>query len=225
MHARNKPVGPWPVTQSAQPPSGRTPLRSRGTAPLRYKPTSLVGRSPPQVGIRLARGSDNPRAGLRLARGLDAPSRARPRLDREPNAPSSEIPSRSRGSRATVPKPAPPAEAFNAQTPAGVLVKGESMPLRVWESCPATAPPTSRHCVTLCGVVSNRPAALYQPLPYGRRAAPSKRDGKTLEGVTRYYSEPTRDDAVTSGQWELSPPSPSALCDHPCHRDAIPATA
>jgi hypothetical protein len=30
---------------------------------------------------------------------------------------------------------------------------------------------------------------------------------------------------VTSGQWGRSPPSPSALCDHPYHRDAISATA
>jgi hypothetical protein len=77
----------------------------------------------------------------------------------------------------------------------------------------------------LCDVVSNRPAALYHPLPYGRHTAPSKKDGGTLVGMTRDYSAPARDDAVTSGQWKWSPPSPSALCDHPRHRDAIPATA
>jgi hypothetical protein len=69
-------------------------------------------------------------------------------------------------------------------------------------------------------MVSNRPAALYHPLPYGRRTAPSKKDGGTLEGTMHDYSAPARDDAVTSGQWKRSPPSPSALCDHPHHRDA-----
>jgi hypothetical protein len=148
-------------------PSGRTPLRSRGATPPRYKSTSLVGRSPP------------PRVGI--ARGLDAPPRARPRLDREPNTPSSEFPSRSRASRAAAPIPAPPAGAFNALTPAGVQVKDESTPLRAWESCPATAPPSPRHCATLCGVVGNRPAALYHhsrtvgaPHPQKRTAEPSK---------------------------------------------------
>jgi hypothetical protein len=182
-------------------------------------------------GIRLAQRTDDPRAGLRLARGLDAPTPppppcARPRLDREPDAPSSECLSLSRASRATAPIPAPLAGAFNALTLSGVQVKGESTPLRAWESCPdtaphslaaATTPPTPRHCATLCGVVSNRPAALYDPL--------LKKDGGTLEGTTRNYSTPARDDAVMSGQWERSPPSPSALCDHPRHRDVIPATA
>jgi hypothetical protein len=74
-------------------------------------------------------------------------------------------------------------------------------------------------------MISNHPATLYHLLPYGRRTAPSKKDGGTLEGKTYDYSTPARDDTVTSGQWERSPPSPSALCDHPRHRDAIPATA
>jgi hypothetical protein len=104
------------------------------------------------------------------------------------------------------------------------------MPLRAWESCPGTAPPTpvarpSPPLCDLCGVVSNRPAALYHPLPYGRRTAPSKKDSGTLERMTQDYSAPARDDAITPGQWERSPPSPSALCDHPHHHDAIPATA
>jgi hypothetical protein len=114
-------------------------------------------------------------------------------------------------------------------TLAGVQVKGESTPLRAWESCPGTAPPTPvarhpRHYATLYGVVSNRPAALYHPLPYGRCTAPSNKDGGTLEGMTHDYSAPARDSAVTSGQLERSPPSPSALCDRPRHRNAIPAT-
>jgi hypothetical protein len=74
-------------------------------------------------------------------------------------------------------------------------------------------------------VVSNCPAALYHPLPYGRRTAPSKKDGRTLEGMTRNYSAPARDGAVTSGQGERSPPSSLALCDRPLRRNTIPATA
>jgi hypothetical protein len=155
-----------------------------------------------------------------------------------PPPPSREAPSRSRAKRpleqvsvslegitGRPPIPAPPAGAFNALTPAGIRVKGESTPLCASESCPATAPLTSRHCATLCGMVSNRPEALCHPLLYGRRTAPSKKDGGTLEGTTRNYSTLARDNAVTSGQWERSPPSPSALCDHPCHRDAILTTA
>jgi hypothetical protein len=126
--------------------------------------------------------------------------------------------------------PAPPAGAFNALTFAGAKSKANtrhyapgnhaSALLRQlpWRSHPC-------HCATLCGVVSNRPAALYHPLPYGRRTAPSRRDGRTLEGMTHDYSALAQDGAVTSGQWERSTPSPSALCDHPRHRDAIPATA
>jgi hypothetical protein len=191
---------------------GRTPLRSRGTTPPRDKSASLEGHTTLEWDS----------ASLK---GWTSPPRVRPRLDQEPNAPSSEFPSRSRVSRAAAPIPAPPAGAFNALTPVGVQVKGESTPLHAWESCPATAPPTPCHCATLCGMVSNRPAALYHPLPYGQRTAPSKKDGRTLEGMTCNYSTPARDGAVTSGQWERSPPSPSALCDHPRHHGAVPATA
>jgi hypothetical protein len=81
-----------------------------------------------------------------------------------------------------------------------------------------------RHCATLCGGVSNNPVALCHPLLYGRRAAPSKKDGRALEGKTSNYSAPAQDCSVTSSQWGRSPPSPSALCYHPRHRDAIPAT-
>jgi hypothetical protein len=74
-------------------------------------------------------------------------------------------------------------------------------------------------------MVSHDPAALYHPLPYSWRTAPLKKDGGTLEGKMHDYSAPARDDIVTSGQWERSPRSPAALCDHPRHRDAIRATA
>jgi hypothetical protein len=43
-------------------------------------------------------------------------------------------------------------------------------------------------------------AALYHPLPYGRRAAPSKEGGETLKKGTNACLAPARDDAVTSDQ-------------------------
>jgi hypothetical protein len=74
-------------------------------------------------------------------------------------------------------------------------------------------------------MVSNHPMVLYHPLLQGRRTASSKKDGGALEGKAHDYSAPARDGAVMSGQWGRSPPSPSALCDRPRHRDAITATA
>jgi hypothetical protein len=126
--------------------------------------------------------------------------------------------------------PAPPAGAFNALTSACAKSKANPRHYAPGNHAPALLRQLPwrghpRHCATLCGVVSNRLAALYHPLPYGRRPAPSKKDGGTLEGATHDYSAPARDGAVTSGQWERSPSSPSSLCDHPRHRDAIPAIA
>jgi hypothetical protein len=54
-------------------------------------------------------------------------------------------------------------------------------------------------CATLCSMASNNPVALCHPLPYDRRAAPSKKDGGALEGKTNDYSTPAQDYAVTSG--------------------------
>jgi hypothetical protein len=70
----------------------------------------------------------------------------------------------------------------------------------------------------LCGVVSNRPAALYHPLPYDRSSAPSKKDSGTLEGMTHNYSAPARYGAVrqASGSGHLRRHQPCAT---------IPATA
>jgi hypothetical protein len=68
----------------------------------------------------------------------------------------------------------------------------------------------------LCGMAGNNPVTLYRLLSYGKRATPSKKDGRALEGKTNDYSTPAQDYAVTSGQWGRSPPSPSTLCDHPC---------
>jgi hypothetical protein len=65
---------------------------------------------------------------------------------------------------------------------------------------------------------------LCRPLSYGRRTAPSKEDGRTLEWGGDAYSALAQDYVVMSDQWDASPPSPSVLCGHPCHYDAIPGT-
>jgi hypothetical protein len=82
-----------------------------------------------------------------------------------------------------------------------------------------------RHCATLCIMAGNNPVALCHPLLYGWRDATSKKDGGALEGETNDYSTLAQDCVMTSGQWRRPPLSPSALCDHPRHRDAILATA
>jgi hypothetical protein len=46
--------------------------------------------------------------------------------------------------------------------------------------------------MTLCGMVSNNPVALCHPLPYGRRAAPSRKDGGALEGKANNYATPVQ---------------------------------
>jgi hypothetical protein len=79
-----------------------------------------------------------------------------------------------------------------------------------------------RHCTTLCGEASVNSVIMCHPPPYGRRAAPSKEDGGTLEKGTDTCPTPTRDDAVTSDQRSASPPSPPALCGHPRRCATIP---
>jgi hypothetical protein len=74
-------------------------------------------------------------------------------------------------------------------------------------------------------MASDSSVALCRPLPYGLRVAPSKEDGGALEGKRDDYSTPTQDYAVTSGQRDRSPPSPSVLCGHPRRPNTIPGTA
>jgi hypothetical protein len=186
-------TNPRPTRQSAWPPSGGTLLRSRDTGPPRYNLASLEGQSPPRVKFRLARGSDTPssgtppRSGARrpLARGpvsieSQAPPRASFRLTRGHHGPAASI-------------PAPPTGAFNALTSAGDQVKGESTPLRAWESCPDTTPPTpvARPSPPLCdavrrgqqpprGTVPPTPVWLaHHPLEKGRRN-PRREDARLL---------------------------------------------
>jgi hypothetical protein len=78
------------------------------------------------------------------------------------------------------------------------------------------------HCTTLCGKASVNSVTLCHPPPYGRRAAPSKEDGGTLEKGTNTCPTPMWDNAVTSDQWSASPPSPLALFGHPRRCATIP---
>jgi hypothetical protein len=61
------------------------------------------------------------------------------------------------------------------------------------------------HCAMLCGMVSNNPAALCHPLPYGRRAAPSRKNSGALEGKVNSYATPVQERRRDT----------RALCDHP----------
>jgi hypothetical protein len=113
-------------------------------------------------------GHDTALANLRLARWLDAPSgevpprsragqppRARSRLARGLDTPSSEVPPRSRTSWARCLHTCSPTGAFNALTFAGAQVKDEYTPRRTWESRPGAVPPTPpvRPSPPLCDAV------------------------------------------------------------------------
>jgi hypothetical protein len=129
--------------------------------------------------------------------------------------------------------PAPPTGAFNVLTFAAAQVKDESTPRRAWESRLGTVPPTppACHCAMLCDMASNNPVALCHPLPYGRRAAPSKKDGGALEGKTDDYATPAQGqhrDVGPAGpvtSIAISPvwPSPPSQ-HHPGHCITIPNT-
>jgi hypothetical protein len=90
------------------------------------------------------------------------------------------------------------------------------------------------HCATLCGGVNNNPVALCHPLPYGQRAASSKKDGGALEGKTNNYATPVQGQrcdvglagqvtSVTIGPVRPSPPSPMPSRPLHHHPDAVEA--
>jgi hypothetical protein len=85
--------------------------------------------------------------------------------------------------------------------------------------------PTLFRQPSLCGKASVSSVTLCHPLQYGSRTAPSKEDGEALERGTDAHLAPAQDDAVTSDQRGASPLSPSVLCGHPRHHDAVPGTA
>jgi hypothetical protein len=76
-------------------------------------------------------------------------------------------------------------------------------------------------------MVSNNPVALCHPIPYGRRAAPSRRDDGALEGKTNNYVasvQEQRRDARSVGPvtsvviGPVRPSSPSPAPSRPLHR-------
>jgi hypothetical protein len=165
-------------------------------------PRSMAGR-PPRARSRLTRGWTPPRARFRLARGHH-------------------------GLAASI--PAPPTEAFNALTFAGAQVKDESTPRRAWESRPGAIPPTPpvRPFPPLCDAVWHGRCQSRDTMPptlvqLTRRAL--ERGQRNPRRGTDVYSMLTQDYAVTSGQRDRSPPSPSVLCGHPRHANTIPGTA
>jgi hypothetical protein len=165
------------------------------------------------VRFRLARGTDAPSSGIPPRSGAGCP------LERGPVSIESRAPPRAsfrlaRGHHGPAAyTPAPSAGAFNELTFADVQVKGESTPLRAWESRPGTAPltPLARPSPPLCNTVrrgQQQPCTADAPHPRKRMAEPSK-------GRRTTTPRPCKDNAVMSGRWARSPPSPSALCGHP----------
>jgi hypothetical protein len=190
------------VKQSAQPPSGETPLRSKGTAPPRYKSASLEGWAPTLAQGPVSNESQTPpRASFRIARGGHGPP---------------------------PPITAPLAGAFNALTPAGVQVKGESASLRAWESRPATAPPTlvARPSPPLCDAVrrgQQPPRGTVPPTPVrpalrtlekGRRN-PRMNDAQLLYARTGWRRDVRTVGAVAS---VIGPMRPSRPLHHHARR-------
>jgi hypothetical protein len=223
---------------------GPTARQTIGPATLGQNSAPLEGYDAAPVQIRLARGSVTPSSEVlsrsRVGRPPSGtpprsgagppPPRAWPRLDRGPNAPSSKFLSRSRASRAAAPIPAPPTGVFNALMPADVRFKGESTPLRAWESRPAIALPTpvARPSPPLCDAVrcgQQPPRGTVPPTPVrpahytlekGRRN-PRRDDARLLCARTGRCRDIKLVGAVTSVAIGPVQPSP--------HRNAIPATA
>jgi hypothetical protein len=174
-----------------------------------------VGQSPPQVRFRLAQGSDAPSSGTPPRSGVGHPLERDSASLGDWTPPWREVPSRSRAERppranfcltrgyhgpaASI--PAPPAGAFNALTFIGVQVKGESAPLRAWESCPGTAPPTpaERPSPPLCdtmrhgqqqprGTVPPTPVRPTRPTLEKGRRSPRREDKQLRHGSARTTS-------------------------------------
>jgi hypothetical protein len=77
----------------------------------------------------------------------------------------------------------------------------------------------------LCRKASVNSVTLCRPLPYHHHVAPLKRGRRNPRRGYGRLPCARKDDAVTSDQWSVSPPSPPALCGHPCHCATIPGTA
>jgi hypothetical protein len=166
-----------------------------------------VGPGTPRANLRLARGPDAVPPNLRLARGLDAPS--------------SESPPRSMPPRSCGPRAHSPDQSIKCsdtmQAPESKANPRHAGPL---------TPPKNR--IT---VLFRQPALCGHPqhcAAHSRRVSalhPSKEGGGALERGTDACPAPAQDNAVTSGQWSVSPPSPPALCGHPRRCATIQGTA
>jgi hypothetical protein len=126
--------------------------------------------------------------------------------------------------------PAPPIGAFNALTFAGAQVKDEFTLRRAWESRPGAVPPTSpvRPSPPLCDAVRHGRCQSHDIVPptlvrLMHRAL--EREQWSPRRGTDVYSTLAQDYAVTLGQRDRSPPSPSVLCGHPRHPNTVPGTA
>jgi hypothetical protein len=126
------------------------------------------------------------------------------------------------------------AGAFNALIFAGAQVKGESTPLRAWESRPGTAPPTplARPSPPLCIAVRRgrqQPRGIVPHTPVRPTRRTLKKDGGALEGKTNNYATSVQGQrrdvgpagpvtSVAIGPVRPSPPSPTPsrpLHQHP----------
>jgi hypothetical protein len=192
------------LTQGLVAPSGEVP------------PPSRAGR-PPRVSFRLARGPVAPLERGFASLGRWTPPRARFRFARGPHGPAASI-------------PAPPKGAFNALTFAGARVKDESTPRRVWESRPGAVPPTPpvRPSPPLCNAVRHGRCQSRDTVPptlVRLTRHTLERGRRSPRRATDVYSTLAQDYAVTSGQRDRSPSSPSVLCGHPRRLNTIPGTA
>jgi hypothetical protein len=160
-----------------------------------------------------------PRAGVRITLGLDAP-RARPHLNREPSASSSKFPSRSRASRARRLNTCSPGRGIQctdicrcpSQRRIHTTTRLGITPRHCSANSPGEAiPATVRRCAAGSGTT------LWRYATYSRTADalhPRKRTAKPSKGRRTTTPRLCKDNAVTSGRRDRSPPSPSALCDH-----------
>jgi hypothetical protein len=180
---------------------------------------------------------------FRLARGADAPSSetpprsgARCPLERGPVSIESRTPPQAsfrlarghHGAAASI--PAPPAGAFNALTFVGAQVKGESTPLRAWESCPGTASPTTvaRPSPPLCDAVRHgqqQPRGTVPPIP----VQPARRTLEEGQRSPRREDEQLRHAHARTTPWRRADGTGHLHRHWPCATipavpNAIPAT-
>jgi hypothetical protein len=130
------------------------------------------------------------------------------------------------GPRAHVtPTPARTSEPFNALTP-----HDYAMPRCAWESRPGTIPPTpwGRPSPPLYSTVRRgrcQPRDTMPPAFVRLTCRALEMGAAEHSNGGECFSMTTQDYAVTSGRWEQSSLSLSALCDHPRHCNATPDTA